>query len=405
MQNLLNPEHFLSAEIWQAEREQIFFKHWQYAGHAAQLVQPNDWVLANIAGREVVVQNFAGELRAFSNVCSHRFSAIRSKPCGHGPLQCPYHHWTYNKDGVPRGIPLRDQFSELADPGAIDKLALERWTVDHCGGLVFVRLASEGPSLKDFLGATYPALQAASESLIEVVREFEYTIEANWKLIIQNTLELYHIVAVHPRSFGKGMNYKRLATQRLVDEIVAPPHIVYRGENIDTAAPAQRPSATLRTILPRLLTSVLRPARNWANDGVRRKLNPGLFSRGGLKHFGIFPCFNLAISDAGLVTEIVYTPESAGKTRMRVRTWTPSLQNLNLIEQMLMRWRQATWADTARIVGDEDTSASEAVQRGLHNRGTMPPSSGLLSEGEQLVHRFQIFYLEAMAAPAAPRSS
>jgi phenylpropionate dioxygenase-like ring-hydroxylating dioxygenase large terminal subunit len=403
MKNLLNPEHYLSTEIWQAEREQIFFKHWQYAAHAAQLAQPNDWVLANIAGREVVIQNFAGELRAFSNVCSHRFSAIRSKPCGHGPLQCPYHHWTYNKDGVPRGIPLRDQFSELADPGAAEKLALERWAVDRCGGLVFVRLASEGQKLREFLGATYPALQAASESLIRVVREFEYTIEANWKLVIQNTLELYHIVAVHPRSFGKGMNYKQLATRRLVDEIVAPPHIVYRGEGFDTAAPA--PPVTLHTLLPRLRVSVLRPVANWASDGVRRKLNPGLFSRCGLEHFGIFPCFNFVISDGGLATEIVYTPQSAGKTRMQVRIWSPGLQDLNLIERALMRRRQAKGVASAMIATGEDTPAVERVQRGLRNRGAVPASGGLFNESEQLVHRFQTFYLGAMMAPGMPRSS
>ncbi|OOG64080.1 hypothetical protein B0E46_09185 [Rhodanobacter sp. B04] len=405
MQNLLNPEYYLSAEIWQAEREQIFSKLWQYAGHAAQLAQPNDWILANIAGREVVVQNFAGELRAFSNVCSHRFSAIRSKPCGHGPLQCPYHHWTYNKEGVPRGIPLRNQFSELADPGAIEKLALERWAVDRCGGLVFVRLAREGQSLREFLGATYPAMQAASESLIKVVREFEYTIEANWKVVIQNTLELYHIVAVHPRSFGKGMNYKQLASLRQVDELVAPPHIVYRAESIAAVAPTP-PPVTLRTLLQRILLSIIRPARNMANDGVRRKLNPGLFSRaGGAVHFGIFPCFNFAISGLGLATELVYTPLSAERTRVRVRNWAPGLQNLNLIEKALMRWRQATDANFTRIIVDEDVLANEAVQRGLHNKGATLLSSGLLSEDEHKVHRFQTFYLEAMAAHEAARPS
>lgn len=397
MQNLLTPEYFLSDEIWQAERERIFFKQWQYAGHTAELARNNDWVLANIAGREVVVQNFGGELRAFSNVCSHRFSAIRTKPCGNGPLQCPYHQWTYNKEGLPFGIPLRHQFAELNNPDATKKLALERWSVDRCGGLVFVRLAGEGQSLREFLGATYERLQAASEPLSDVALDFDDTIDANWKLVIQNTLELYHIVAVHPRSFGKGIAYKQLDSQRMVDEIVAPPHIVYRTDDIGAVTPPPAPSST-GARLRRLRSSALQPMKDWVYRRVRRKLSTGLFTPDRkLHHFGIFPCFNFVMDGSSLVTEIVYTPLSAEKTRLRVRIWMPAMEDLGLIERAAMRWLKAGRVSMSLIVADEDTLAAETVQRGLHNKGAVPTSAGLFNEGEQLAHRFQGIYLEQMA--------
>jgi phenylpropionate dioxygenase-like ring-hydroxylating dioxygenase large terminal subunit len=73
-----------------------------------------------------------------------------------------------------------------------------------CGILVFGRFPEPDtrPSLEQFLGDGFAILNAmfgrpARPSVIE--RE----VAANWKLCFHITLEEYHIVAVHPDTFGK----------------------------------------------------------------------------------------------------------------------------------------------------------------------------------------------------------
>src|SRR5687768_6801823 len=103
---------------------------------------PNDkdWFTTHVSARSIVVQNFEGELRAFANVCSHRFSAIRREPSGNGILQCPYHGWIYNKDGIPYSIPRKPRFDDMTDERRCE-LALDRYDLELCGTLVFIRRA------------------------------------------------------------------------------------------------------------------------------------------------------------------------------------------------------------------------------------------------------------------------
>ena len=48
-----------------------------------------------------VIQNGAGELRAYANTCSHRGSKLLEDE-GHckSVIQCPYHAWAYDFDGA-----------------------------------------------------------------------------------------------------------------------------------------------------------------------------------------------------------------------------------------------------------------------------------------------------------------
>jgi phenylpropionate dioxygenase-like ring-hydroxylating dioxygenase large terminal subunit len=61
-----------------------------------------------------VLQNFKGEIRAFANICSHRFNRIQTEPRGNRPLMCAYHGWNFDESGFPRGMPRREGF-DLSD--------------------------------------------------------------------------------------------------------------------------------------------------------------------------------------------------------------------------------------------------------------------------------------------------
>ena len=70
-------EMYTSPRIYQLELERIFGKSWYYVGHISQLQGPGSYFTVDIAEQPLVIlQNKAGELRGFFNVCTHRAGPI-----------------------------------------------------------------------------------------------------------------------------------------------------------------------------------------------------------------------------------------------------------------------------------------------------------------------------------------
>ena len=187
---------------FEAERRALFARHWQFVGFTDELAAPGSWLAREIAGEPVLIQDFDGELRALRNVCSHRFARLRAGDAGtaSGPLRCPYHGWTYDRDGVPVGIPGNDGCFGLDREGK-RALALKRYELDRVGRFLFVRIEQGGPSLADWLGPHAALLQALSNGMSAPFVQEAQPWASNWKVGVENVLEVYHVDAVHPDSF------------------------------------------------------------------------------------------------------------------------------------------------------------------------------------------------------------
>jgi choline monooxygenase len=194
-------DYYYRADILAAELRDIFGTSWLCVGFTEDLKTHNDFITAQFGSKSVVVQNFNGTLKAFRNVCSHRFSRIQCEALGNRVLQCPYHGWTYDKDGVPVGIPLNGHSFNL-DEADKQALALEAYELETVGHFVFVRMKKEGRSLKDFLGTFYEDLLHVSEICPYRFEQHSFEWAANWKLGMDNAAEGYHVPLVHADSFG-----------------------------------------------------------------------------------------------------------------------------------------------------------------------------------------------------------
>lgn len=202
MSACLAPYFYFDNDIFQMEQEALFNNVWQLFGFTSEVGSDNDYVCRDVGGSSVVVQNFQGALKGFLNVCSHRFSFIREVETGSGPLRCPYHGWTYDKEGIPTGIPFASQFEGLTGARRTE-LCLESWLVETCGQFVFVKRKDDGVSLDSFLGGTRQWLAKVSAAMGEKLDLNRYTIDSNWKVAVENALEAYHVSMVHPTSFSR----------------------------------------------------------------------------------------------------------------------------------------------------------------------------------------------------------
>jgi phenylpropionate dioxygenase-like ring-hydroxylating dioxygenase large terminal subunit len=178
---------------------------WHLLGLTSDIPGHDDWFTADIVGHSVFVQRFHNKIAAFENVCAHRFFPIRTEQRGHGTVRCGFHGWTYNAEGNAVAVPMCEELygSTRAELGR-KLLPVE---IGICGGLIFGRLpAPPGdhalrPTLEAYLGAAEPALRRLTAALTPV-GVIDMVVEANWKFCYHLTLDDYHIVAVHPETFG-----------------------------------------------------------------------------------------------------------------------------------------------------------------------------------------------------------
>ncbi len=206
--------YYYDPAIFAREQERIFGRMWVYGGVASSLAQPGHYRTVTIAGESViVVRTKQGDLRAFFNVCRHRGSRLCPDTSGHlqGSIQCRYHAWTYGLDGRLIGAPNvfnRPDFER--DLYGLHPVALEVW---H--GLIWLNLADDPPSLAAQLedpfvrefGSNGP-IERYGIATLNVAKTIVYEVEANWKLVMENTLECYHCGPMHPELCALLPEYK-----------------------------------------------------------------------------------------------------------------------------------------------------------------------------------------------------
>ena len=202
----LLPRFYRDPAVLEAEHERILERSWQLAGHVSQLAEPGDYMTTHAGTQPVLVlRDKQGGLRAFRNVCRHRGSRVLSGEgqCGKA-IRCRYHGWTYRLDGSLIGMP------EVRSFGEIDKsrLGLHPANVDEFCGLVFVNLDLDAIPLSEQLGELEEHLAPYRIPSLVPFGSTEGHQSVNWKIVIDNYLEGYHVPIAHP-GLMRLLDYKR----------------------------------------------------------------------------------------------------------------------------------------------------------------------------------------------------
>ncbi|HEX8840318.1 MAG TPA: Rieske (2Fe-2S) protein, partial [Sphingomicrobium sp.] len=100
---------YFDPEFLEAEKRAFLRAAPQVVCHESEIAQPGEWRSLEYLGESVIViRGDDGEVRAFSNVCRHRGSRLVDGSGGCARvLTCPYHAWSYARDGRLVGVPHR----------------------------------------------------------------------------------------------------------------------------------------------------------------------------------------------------------------------------------------------------------------------------------------------------------
>ncbi len=191
-----------SESLLAAECADLFGNDWLCVARTIDLPDPGDYVTAEIpdvgGGQRslIVMRSDDGGVRAFDNVCVHRGSRLLDG-CGTAQrITCPYHAWVYRNDGSLIGGPHMGEAFDPTDHRLVD-LATEIWQ-----GFVFVNQHSDPQPLADQVGGLTEVVERFAIADYVPIHEAVDVWETNWKLLVENFMDAYHIFKVHKASFG-----------------------------------------------------------------------------------------------------------------------------------------------------------------------------------------------------------
>lgn len=207
MMHELPVEAYTSQDWFDLEQKHIFSKTWQFAGLVEDVSNPGDYISVQAGLNNIfIVKGRDNRLRAFHNMCRHRGTQLlRAVGKNQKAITCPYHDWTYDLEGKLISVPKKElEFPDLCNKELHEcDLNLHEASVDIFKGMLFVHPEKNAPNIMEFFGEVEPFLGPhVPEELIEYSEnkgEPFYTkeINANWKIIVENYIDQYHLAHLH----------------------------------------------------------------------------------------------------------------------------------------------------------------------------------------------------------------
>ena len=199
----VNRETMIDSAVLMQEQKKIFDKCWLYVGHESELKKPNSFKTRKLAGRPIIFARDAkGEIRVWLNSCPHRGAMICREPEGNARfMTCFYHGWTFNIAGEQVSMPGDQAYGENFErPGLAKPPRLSSYR-----GFVFASFDPDIVDLETYLAGAKEYLDLVadqSEVGMEVIEgTHEYSVKANWKLLVENSVDGYHAMSTHQRYF------------------------------------------------------------------------------------------------------------------------------------------------------------------------------------------------------------
>jgi phenylpropionate dioxygenase-like ring-hydroxylating dioxygenase large terminal subunit len=361
LRHLLEPADYFDEQRYQLELDRLFRPGWHIVGTTAELPRPGDFVTRELLGRPLLLRNCDGAFHAFLNVCAHRHCLLTHAPQGWAPaLRCQYHGWEYTPDGRTGRIPDAQCFR----PFDRENARLRRFRTETCGQLIFVCLEDDGVSLADYLGAF---AQECAHWFAPPFRQawvWQTNYNANWKIVLENALESYHIPCVHQKSFGV-MPAEEACQHELADR-----HTTFH---------TRETYSWISAIQNMMVRSLGQPTTNVYT------------------HHHAHPNMIFISMD---VLRMVHILEPTSATTSRHRIWLYSLRGFrkNPWAWLIAKILSGFVVRVARQITLEDESIFTDVQKGLE----ASVFRGVIGTREERIWAFQKFLLKACGREPAP---
>jgi len=371
------------SSIYRTELENIFLKHWIYAGHTSEIPKVGDFLTFEFDTESIIiVRSEQKTIKAHINVCRHRGSRICLETSGSKKLfVCPYHAWSYNLEGelvTARNMP---QDFDPATQG------LHSVKIELIGGFIFVCLNETPPSFEALRNDLDPVIELFGLNDLKLAEQRSYPIAANWKLAVENYQECYHCAPSHKEfarihAMAQEPDVFQAAKQKYWQDHPDNPKFISHNRYFDLAESGQEGYQYDRN--PLTANAITGSLKGEALAPLIGKLD---VYDGGASEMMIGPLSYFLIYDDHILA-YRFMPNNQSNCVCNVSWFVNESaiegQDYNL-SNLTALWDVTTKADKI-IIGDN--------QKGINSRFY---TSGRLSECEAFQQRFLNWYLKALA--------
>ena len=339
----LHADAYTTAHWFEADQQRIIAQSWQWLCHTEKLREPGSFVAATVTGQPIAaVRDSSGQLRAFYNVCKHRAHQLLSGEGSTASIRCPYHAWTYRLDGT---LAAARHTTHLADFDMSD-ICLDQVLIEEFGGFVFVNLDTSAAPLADQAGdlAAEIARWAPDVERLTFAHRLTYTINSNWKNVVDNFLECYHCHVAH-KDFVSLVN---MDTYKVTTHGIYSSHMAEAGTSQNSAYDVSQATVTDHAVW-----------WLWPNTCMMRYPGRGNFIV--LNIVPVGPSTTLETYDFFLETA---EPNEAELESMRYLDQTLQVEDIALVESV-QRGMESPAFTQGRIV--TDPSGSGLSEHALHH--------------------------------------
>ena len=197
----LPSKSYTDNEFWEKECNTVLSNGWLFVGFVHELTKPGDVLPIFIAGKPIlIVKNENNKITAFHNVCSHRCLKLVGEKKNVGKLiRCPYHSWSYDLEGNLKSAPHIGGINQHKPKGfnfknhGLKPIRIHIWY-----DWIFVNLNSKAKKFEKYAKPLFSKFKDIDFDKLKYAVTLDFgKINTNWKFLIENFIEPYHVQFVH----------------------------------------------------------------------------------------------------------------------------------------------------------------------------------------------------------------
>jgi phenylpropionate dioxygenase-like ring-hydroxylating dioxygenase large terminal subunit len=196
---LIPAERYTSPEFAQREWDAVWLHSWHLVCRDQDILDVGDYVEFELGDQSVLLVRADDDtVKGYYNSCLHRGMQLR-KGCGTmSEIRCPYHSWCWNLDGsIAEVLDPYEYHPSLITPEALQlpEIRVETWA-----GFYFVNFDDDAVSLHEHLGPVVEEMAPYKIENMVYKSHRRVVVPANWKTVVDNFGETYHIPSIHPQA-------------------------------------------------------------------------------------------------------------------------------------------------------------------------------------------------------------
>ena len=188
--------------VLELEVKQIFHRDWFCLCRAEEIADVGDFASFRIVREPVLVcRDRAGQIRAYTNMCRHRGVEVATGRGRTSQFVCPYHGWTYDLNGQLRGA------GQMQESAGFDRqrCSLPELQVGVWGGWVFVTLNPDPEPFGRYIEIFEEKFGYLDLQTLRIGLRINVDLKCNWKLMVENFIDFYHINVLHRDTVARFM--------------------------------------------------------------------------------------------------------------------------------------------------------------------------------------------------------